>query len=247
MNEFLQWLNNLSSVIPSIITGAGAVLYTRWRYVKNRQFSTVSDEKRFETLKRIGDLEKEGDNLHMESMRKTLYESIGMYYSHKNNCYLLQYVNEEGLPYKHDDFNHFLKSASLLRVNSLNRFELNQKKYFWRTVELWAVFILITVVLLPVSFIMLNAASSAKEGMDIFHYLLAGIVGGAWAVLYIGFVRSMQNCLGAKRFYKKFAPWLELKLAEVLPVPLAEPDSTPARTRLIRAAGNLAQRLTWRT
>jgi len=247
MNEFLQWLNNLSSVIPSIITGAGAVLYTRWRYVKNRQFSTVSDEKRFETLKKIGDLEKDGGNLHKESMRKTLYESIGMYYPHQYNCYLLEYTNEKGLPYKHSDLNHFLKSASLLSFNSLNQFELNKKKYFLRSVELWSVFLLVTAGLLPISFIMLKAASSAKEGVDVLHYLFSGFVGGAWAFLYVGFVRSMQNCIGAKRFYKKFAPWLELKLEEVLPEPSAEPDLPPARNKLFRTVEYIAKRFSWKT
>lgn len=247
MNEFLQWLNNLSSVIPSIITGAGAVLYTRWRYVKNRQFSTVSDEKRFEILKRIGDLEKEDDHLHKESMRKTLYESIGMFYPHQYNCYLLQYLNEEGVPYKNVELNHFLKSASLISVNSLSQLEFNEKKYFWRSVELWGVLAGVSLVLLPVSFTMLKVATSAKDGVDILHYLLAGIVGGAWAILYVGFVRSMQNCIGAKRFYKKFAPWLELKLEEVLPEPSAEPDLPPARNKLFRTVEYIAKRFSWKT
>lgn len=229
MNEFLQWLNNFSSVIPSIITGAGAVLYTRWRYVKNRQFSTVSDEKRFETLKRIGDLEKEDDHIHKESMRKTLYESIGMYYPHQYNCYLLQYFNEKGLPYRDAELNSFLKSSALISISSLNQFEFNEKKYFWRSVELWVVLAAVTVILLPFSFIMLNTASSAKDGMDILHYMFAGIVGGAWAILYTGFVRSMQSCIGAKSFYKKFSPWLKLKSDEVLPARPTEPDLPPSK------------------
>lgn len=244
MNEFLQWLNNLSSVIPSMITGAGAVLYTRWRYVKNRQFSTVTDEKRFETLKRISVLDKEGDHLHKESMRKTLYESIGMYYPHQFNCHILEYLNEKGVPFKDTELNNFLKSASLISVNSLKHLEINEKKYFWRSVELWGVLVGVTLVLLPVSFTMLKIATSAKGGVDILHYLLAATVGGAWAILYVGFVRSMQNCIGAKRFYKRFSPWLELKLKESATIPSAEPAPASAENKLIRTDEDIAQRVT---
>ncbi|MGV3344953.1 hypothetical protein ACGVWS_04125 [Enterobacteriaceae bacterium LUAb1] len=215
MGDIPQWMNIVITVIPSFCTGVATVLYTRWRYIRSRQFSTVSDEKRFKTLKKIGELEKKGNNFHKESMIKTLYESIGMFFPHRYNCYLLNYVNEAGIPYQDKNFNHFLNSTALMNSDlQLNLFVWNEKKSFWRLAELWVTFIALTIMLLPASFIILKTASQASEGKDILSYILSGLPGGAWTFLYVGFLRSTQNCIGAKKFYTLFAPWLQQRMAD---------------------------------
>ncbi|CND44644.1 hypothetical protein [Yersinia pseudotuberculosis] len=210
-----QWLSNIAENLPALLTGAVGVLYTRWRYIKDRQFSTVNDKKRFETFEKIGELEKSERNPLKESMIKALYESIGMFFPRQYNRYLLEYMIETGLPYKDKELNYFIRSVDLMNINiRLNQFELNKKKRFHRLIDLWVVIIFVTLILIPVSFIIFKSAHLLPEGKDVLGYVLSGAVGGAWAFLYVGFVIETQRCISAKLFSKKFLPWLDQKRTE---------------------------------
>ncbi len=246
MTEIPQWVFSVASMVAPLLTGAGAALFARWRYRRNRQFSTVSDQKRIEALTRIADLDI--DDPEQENVLRALYASIGMHFSNKLNQYTLDYINEKGLSYDHAELNHFLKSANLLDIDTKeNRYEFDQRKSIHRQLELWGMLVLVTIVLIPGAFLAIKVAPTVMDIRQIIGYSLPVIFLGAWASLYFRFFNQIQHCISTKSFFKTFGPWLEQRVADetarsdentynetVLEVITASDQSVPATAVLAR-------------
>jgi hypothetical protein len=211
MTEIPQWVLNIASMSAPLFTGIGTVVFARWRYKRNRQFSTISDQKRIDALTRIAVLEKAPAE--QENVIRALYASIGMHFPNKLNKLTLAYINEKGLAYDHSGLNHFLKSVRLFDINTKeNHYEFSNKKYFWRLADLWFVLILVTLVLIPGAYLAFKLAPTVKDTRQIVGYCISVIFLGGWTSLYIGFLNQFQHCISSKAFYKDFGPWLKLKL-----------------------------------
>lgn len=222
MSELPQWMLNIISMAAPLFTGVGGVLFARWRYIRNRQFSTVNDKKRIDTMAQIITLEKNQPD--QVNVIRALYASIGMHFTNELNRYTLDYINEKGLPYDHSELNHFLKSARLLDIDTVrNRYEFNGTKSFLRQIELWAVFAAVTAILIPAAFVAFKATPTVKDTWEIAGYTVFVLFLGVWTSLYFGFVSQLQHCISTKSFYKKFGPWLQQRIADDKQVEHTEP------------------------
>lgn len=215
MAEAFEWTGGIVAGISGLALWGAGVLYTRWNYIRNRQFSTMNDEKRYSVFRKIRDLEDNSRNVIELSMLRTLYESLGMFYPHKINRLILEFIEARNLKFSDVDLNYFLKSQSLILIDEdTGSVEFDERKFSRKRWSIFVAFLLTTAFFFGGAVVTLGLS---KHQTGPLQWVMITF-GATFYLIWIWFLSMMLKDIGcgygARRFCRMIASWLSQKIIE---------------------------------